>query len=170
MGPPSEKPTIAAPGPGGIHHGADIVHPCLEIRDPGGAVRHPDAALVEQDQASERRHLAKEIGGAALPWRTEVRHHPAADENHIYRTITDHAVSNVNVTAAGVPDLWGLHMRSLLQSQPRDKVRALPSYTTVSQVRPRRPPGRRTGSTGSSARPRARRGTARGLPAPGAVR
>ena len=106
LGKAHDRGTLRA---GGVHDGADVVHARLEIGNPLGAVGHPQTALVEQDQPGERGHAAVEVERAALPRDAEVGQHPAADEDHIHRAVTDNAVGDMDITAGGVPDLRTLH-------------------------------------------------------------
>jgi hypothetical protein len=54
-----------------------VVHPRLQVGDPGDPVRQAGPALVEEDQAAERGHLLVEPCGRALPSDLEVvRIHP----------------------------------------------------------------------------------------------
>ena len=59
-----------AVGPGRVHHRSDVVHPGLEAREPvrRHAVGETDPALVEQDQARERREpQSGTLRGSAPP-------------------------------------------------------------------------------------------------------
>ena len=61
----------------GVHDGADVIHPSLEVRQPAGSVRESGAALVESDQASERAEAIEKVRRAGIvPVEFEVRDKP----------------------------------------------------------------------------------------------
>ncbi len=66
MATPSEQPMSAARSRAdGVHHGAYVVHACLERRRADDAVGHAGAALVEEDQPREGGEAAR--GSARMP-------------------------------------------------------------------------------------------------------
>ena len=113
IGPPSEAPTTAARSRAGrVHHRAHVVHPRLEVRDPGDAIRRAGAALVEDDQPAERRRSARRTRRApVLPEQLDVRDAPGhVDE--VERPVADDLVGDADVAAPRVARL-GLHGPSL---------------------------------------------------------
>jgi len=93
-----------------VHHGADVVHPSLEIGRAADPVGESRPALVEHDEAAESREALEERGRRAFPCLLgQVRQHPAVDEHQIDRALADDGVGDVDVAAPRVTDLRGLH-------------------------------------------------------------
>jgi hypothetical protein len=100
LGVPEERRPLGADG---VHHRPDVVHPGLEVRQVGHAIREPGAPLVEEDQPREgRQPLEEPAARGLLPEDLEVRH-PAGDEDEVPRRIAQHLVGDVDVAAPRVP-------------------------------------------------------------------
>jgi hypothetical protein len=99
--------------PDGVHHRAHVVHPGLEVGEPvlRHAVREADPALVEQDQAGERREAVQEPGEPRLvPHHLDVRD-PAHHEDHVDGPRAHHLVGDVDtVGGLRVAGLGGGHL------------------------------------------------------------
>lgn len=81
-------------GIGSVHHGADIVALQLEHRRLRTAVREPDPAHVEQDQARERRQAFEEAGPrGVIPHHVDVRP-DAGGVGEVDRPVTDDLVGD----------------------------------------------------------------------------
>ena len=98
----------------GVHHRADVVHPLLEARCTYDAVRETVAALVEHDDACERREALEELGIAGqFVKELDVGDDPG-NEDEITRAVTDHLVSHADLAALRVTNLAPVdHRRSL---------------------------------------------------------
>jgi hypothetical protein len=91
-----------------VHHGTDIVHARLEVRQPNVAVRQPGATLVEPDQSGEGPEpVVQPRGRGELPVDLEMREE-AMDQDEIERTVARDLIGDVDVTALCVPD-WSGH-------------------------------------------------------------
>ena len=81
-----------------VHHGSHVVHPLLErrqvtLRD---RIRHPGAALVEEDEARERGEPLEAVDEARkLPRQLDVRH-PPRDVHEVGRSLADHLKRDVH--------------------------------------------------------------------------
>ena len=94
-----------------LHHRPDVVHPLLECRELRDAIGKARAALVDQDQAGERRQAEQKAREGWLgPEVLEVRD-PAHDEDEIARTAADDLVGDVDIAAARVVRLGHRHQR-----------------------------------------------------------
>ena len=99
--------------PGGIQHGADVIHLRLEIARLGHPVRQSDPPLVHADHACEQ-------GEGAEPW-TNVRVLPEelkvrdpVEGHQQIRSITEDLVRDErSICASGVAGLGGPHLPSL---------------------------------------------------------
>ena len=82
-----------------------VVHARLQVRDFAGAIREFSAALVEGDQARERRQpLEKATVGRELPSVLDLIR-PAARVDEIQRALADDLVGDVEIAALRVSDL-----------------------------------------------------------------
>ena len=96
-----------------LEHGAHIIHALLQgrqlvVRDAVGETR---AALVEQDQAGERREALEEVRHRRLlPHQLDVRH-PARHIDEVARPLARHLVRDVEFAAPRVAGL-GLHRQT----------------------------------------------------------
>ncbi len=94
-----------------VHHRPHVVHALLERRELGDAIGEAGAALVDQDEARERRQAVEKAREGRLgPEVLEVRD-PAHDEDEIARTAADDLVGDVDVAAARVVRLGHRHHR-----------------------------------------------------------
>lgn len=85
---------------GRVHDGPDVVHPLLERGRTGDAIRHPVAALVEQDEAAELGEAFTVVAERReLPVDVEVRVR-ALGVHQVDRTVAHHAVGDVHVSTA----------------------------------------------------------------------
>src|SRR5215210_40764 len=97
-----------------VHDGANVVHPLLERRQliVGDVVGEAGAALVEQDQARERREPPEEARQLRLlPHELDVRD-PAGNVDEIERPLAHDLVGDVDVAASGVARLGRRHPRT----------------------------------------------------------
>ena len=85
--------------PDGIHDRANVVHPRLEIRNTTDPIGNPGSALVENDQAAERREsLVEALERRLLPAKLEIRDR-ARREDQIERPISHNLIGDRNVAA-----------------------------------------------------------------------
>ena len=79
-----------------IENSTKIVYALLERRDAARAIRDPNAASVEEDQARKRRQATHEPRPArVLPGDLDVRH-DARHEDEVERTVADNLVRDVH--------------------------------------------------------------------------
>src|SRR6266566_9397837 len=103
----AERPAIAEAadnrtlGPSRVHHRTDVVHPHLE-RGPDDAVRHACPALVEEEEATQRRQAAEELRlRRILPDELHMVGQ-ARNEDEVELPLPDLLVGDVNVAAERV--------------------------------------------------------------------
>src|SRR2546422_9128229 len=88
-----------------VHDRPHIVHPHLERRHVGDAVRQASAALVEEDQPGERRQPLEEANDRRLlPEHFDVGH-PPGHEYQIPRPLAHDLVGDVDLAALRIPRL-----------------------------------------------------------------
>ena len=101
---------------GCIHHRTHVVHPRLEAGSAAHAIRHPYAALVEDDQPGERR---KVLGNATLVRRHLGHELDVRDEarvvDDIERAVAVDAIRDRDVAAASVAG-FRLHQHSVARA------------------------------------------------------
>jgi hypothetical protein len=86
----------------GFHDHPRVLHPLVRRGHAGRAVRHAGAALVEANDARERRHLLEPAHPARLiPIEAEMGH-PAWDHQQIVWTLADDLVRDVHFAVARV--------------------------------------------------------------------
>ena len=103
---------------GVVHHRTEVVHTCLERGQVAGSVREAGPALVEQDQARERREPVAEVNEDRLfpgPDQVDQEGH----EQHVHGPVTDHLVRDAHVPAAGVADLGCVEVHGGKSMRPR---------------------------------------------------
>ena len=99
---------------GGVEYRGDVVHPRIEQAFVVGSegVRQPDAPLVEQQQATERREALEKCGAAWLvPLRFEMCR-PLRSEEHVDRAFPHDLICDMILTNAGIRSA-GSHARQV---------------------------------------------------------
>src|SRR5437016_5450939 len=91
---------------GGIHYGADVVHPLFHAWNCRYRIGEACASLVEEDEARERGEAGKKPRVAwlfprDLHVRDEAGHHHQVD-----RTVADDLMRDADLPALGIPRLW----------------------------------------------------------------
>src|SRR6516162_3100317 len=115
-------------GTGGIHHGADIVHPLFERRDAGHTIGEAGTALVEEDQPRERREATKEIRPLRhLPEQVDVGNE-AGNKYEIERSAPDDLIGDPQLATPGISSFGRRHR--LLPACSREGYIAVPSCAT----------------------------------------
>lgn len=91
-----------------VENRTDVVHPRLEASQVARAVRKASSALVEQDQARERRQtLVERLPIPVEPWKYEIRER--GDEDEIHRPIADDLIRDRDIAAPRVMDIRHVH-------------------------------------------------------------
>jgi hypothetical protein len=96
-------------GSDGVHHGAEVVHPRLEVGNAARAVGEACPSLVEQDQAREGGEPSQRLGCGAVPGGLEDRQDPAGDEHDVEGPVADGRVGDADVAVLHVADFRGIH-------------------------------------------------------------
>ena len=76
----------------GVHHGANVIHSCLKVRQPNGTIGKAGATLVESNQPRERpQSLEQPRRGRVLPVIVEMRYE-SGNEHEIEPAPAGHLV------------------------------------------------------------------------------